>query len=122
MKKLLVLVSILMLILGIISLIVGGTNIAAFTMLDNSIVANILIGITVLVLIISGIFNTIAGILGIRAAKNPNKSTAALVLAILSLITTIISILLEQNMQRILGGIIPIIYFICILYIRKQAK
>lgn len=122
MKKLLVLVSILMLILGIISLIVGSTNIAAFTMLDNIIVANILIGLTILVLIISGIFNTISGILGIRAAKNPNKSTVALVLAILSLISTIISILLQQNMQSILGGIIPIIYFICILYIRKHAN
>ena len=122
MKKILVLVSVLILLLGIISLIVGGTNIAAISMLDNTIIANFLIGLTMVILIISGIFNTIAGILGIRAAKNPNKSTAALVLAILSLIISIIDILVQQNIESILGSIIPIIYFICILYIRKQAK
>lgn len=122
MKGFLKVISVIMIILGI--LIVGLTifNISIIRTADDGIVADVLTGAMVVVLGIGGVMDLLGGFLGLRAAKDPSKSTAALVFGILAAIPGAISFIMETSTENICGLIIPVLYLVCVIAIRDSRE
>jgi hypothetical protein len=122
MRKGLTLVSVLMLILGIITLAAGAANIALLNAADGGAVGQALIALTVIVLIVGGALDVIGGLLGLRAAKRAYKATAAIVFGLLALIAGIVSVVLDHSVQNICGCVIPLVYFICAVSVKSSSR
>lgn len=120
MKKIMTIVSILMLILGIVSLVVGATDIALVTAADGGAVGQALIVLAVALFIVGGALDVIGGLLGLRAAKNPSRATGAVVFGLLALIAGIVSVVLDQSVQNICGCVIPLVYFLCAVSLKSR--
>lgn len=113
-KTALKVVSVIQLILGILCLILG---IVLIIGLRES------AGLTTMVVIavLGAVFNIFAGIFGLRAAKDPEKKTPAVVLGTLAFINGLAGVILSFSVQTVCGFIIPLIYFICALTLRKDS-
>ena len=122
MRKGLTLVSVLMLILGIITLAAGAANIALLNAADGGAVGQALVALTVIVLIVGGALDVIGGLLGLRAAKRAYKATAAIVFGLLALIAGIVSVVLDHSVQNICGCVIPLVYFICAVSVKSSSR
>ena len=84
--------------------------------------ADVLTGAMVVVLGIGGVMDLLGGFLGLRAAKDPSKSTAALVFGILAAIPGAISLVMETSTENICGLIIPGLYLVCVIAIRGSRE
>ena len=84
MKGFLKVISVIMIILGV--LIVGLTifNISIIRTAGDGVIADVLTGAMIVVLGIGGVMDLLGGFLGLRAAKDPSKSAAALVFGTLA--------------------------------------
>ena len=121
MRKGLTLVSILMLILGVVTLAVGIMNISLLSAADGGAVGTALIGLMVILFIVGGALDVIGGLLGLRAAKRPYKATAAIVFGLLALAAGIASVVMEQSVQNICGCVIPLVYFLCAVSVKSRS-
>lgn len=120
MKKGLTIVSILMLIIGIVTLVTGVTNIALLTAADGGAVGQALIALTVALFVVGGALDVIGGLLGLKAAKHPSRATGAVVFGLLALIAGIASVVMEQSVQNICGCVIPLVYFLCAVSVKSR--
>lgn len=85
-------------------------------------IADVLTGAMIVVLGISGVMDLLGGFLGLRAAKDPGKTTAALVFGILAVIPGAISLIMETSTENICGLIIPVLYLVCVIAIRGSRE
>ncbi len=122
MRKGLTLISVLMLIMGIVTLAAGAADIALLTAADGGAVGQALIALTVIVLIVGGALDVIGGLLGLRAAKRAYKATGAIVFGLLALIAGIVSVVLNHSVQNICGCVIPLLYFICAVSVKSSSR
>ena len=114
-------VSVLTLIAGVISLVAGGMNTGVFYAGFGETLAAILTAVVVLLLMVGGLMDLICGLLGLRAAKRPGGSTAAVVFGVLAVIPGAAALIIDFNVQRALGLAIPALYLICVIAM-KAAK
>ncbi len=126
MKTLTRIVSVVTLVLGVVSLAVGGMNIGffygSFAGTDfGDAVAAVLSGVVIILLMVGGLMDLICGLLGLRAAKRPGGSTAAVVFGVLAVIPGAAALIIDFNVQRALGLAIPALYLICVIAM-KAAK
>ena len=114
MKKGLTIVSVLMLILGAVTLLTG---IMSITLLgaasDGSTEAKAVIDLAFILLVLGGLLDVIGGVLGLRAAGSSAKAGGAVIFGFLALAAGIASAVLELNVQNICACVIPLIYFVC---------
>ena len=127
MKTVLRIVSVLMLITGIVSLAVGGMNIGVIyaalggTEVGDA-VAAALSGVVVVLLMAGGLMDLVCGLLGLRAAKRPGGSTAAVVFGVLAAIPGAAALALDFSTQRILGLVVPALYLVCCIVMKSGGK
>lgn len=121
MKKGLTIVSVLMLILGIITLVTGimSTSLLGAAS-DGSTEAKAAFGLAFILLVLGGLLDVIGGALGLRAAGNPAKAGGAVVFGLLALIAGIASAVLELNVQNVCACVIPLIYFVCAVAVKSS--
>ena len=125
MKTLLRVISVLMLILGVISLVVGGMDIGIFyegfsgTSFGDA-VAAVLSGVVVVLLMAGGLMDLICGLLGLRAAKRPGGSTAAIVFGVLAIIPGVVTLIIDISVHHALGLIMPALYLICVIVMKSS--
>lgn len=136
-------VSILLIVLAVISIIaglvgtfgggwvLGSADIGAGATGDMTLTEDEATGILYLtafamVMLVSGIIDLVIGLLGLRASKNPAKTTAFLVLCVIGLLATVIGVI-----EGIVGGsftvaqlVHPVLIALCLVWTvqwRKQA-
>lgn len=121
MKTGLKVVSILELIAGVIVLLFGLVNIVLFTA-GNGAGASVaeLLMFSIILLILNGIFDIISGVLGLRAANNPSKATPAVIFGGIALILAIISLIRNVSIPEAVSCIIPVLYFIFALNVKRN--
>ena len=108
-----------MLILGAITLAVGILDIALLNMTgSDGIVVKALVGLAFILFVLSGLLDVIGGLLGLRAAKDPDKATGAVVFGVLALLAGLGTVALEVNAQNICACVLPAIYFICAIAVK----
>ena len=122
MRKGLTLVSVLMLILGIVTLATGIMNVALLNAADGGAMGQALIALTVILFIAGGALDVIGGLLGLKAAKHPSRATGAVVFGLLALIAGIASVVMEQSVQNICGCVIPLVYFVCAVSVKSRSS
>ena len=120
MKKLLSVVSILMLILGLFTLVTGILDVSLLLGSGGGAVAEALAGLAVAVFVVGGLLDVIGGLLGLRAAKDPARSMGAIVFGLLALAAAVASAALAFNVTNLCACIIPLVYFICALAVRSR--
>ena len=113
MKKILSFVSILMVILGVITLVTGIMDVGLLLGSDGGAVAEALAVLAVVVFVAGGL-------LGLRAAKDPARSMGAIVFGFLALAAAVASAALAFNVTNLCACIIPLVYFICALAVRSR--
>ena len=118
MKTILSIVSVLMLVIGAITLGTGALDVGLLLGSDGGAVAEALAGPAVVVFVVGGLLDIIGGLLGLRAART-GKAGAAIVFGLLGLIAGVISVVLEFNAQNICGCVIPLLYFLCAIAVRS---
>ena len=119
MKKLLSVVSILMLILGLFTLVTGILDVSLLLGSGGGAVTEALAGLAVAVFVVGGLLDVVGGFLGLRAAKNPAKATGAVIFGVLALATAVASVALSFSVQSLCGCVVPLIYFLCAVAIRS---
>ena len=120
MKKILSFVSILMVILGVITLVTGIMDVGLLLGSDGGAVAEALAVLAVVVFVAGGLLEVIGGLLGLRAAKDPARSMGAIVFGFLALAAAVASAALAFNVTNLCACIIPLVYFICALAVRSR--
>lgn len=75
--------------------------------------------LSVVFLVLGGVFSILSGVYGLRAAGDSAKAGPAVVFGLLSLIFAVISLLLDFDTKQILACIVPLLYFICALQIKN---
>ena len=78
-----------------------------------------LIGLTVVFVILGGIFEFLVISFGLRPAKDASKATPAVVSGAIALVLAVISLIMDFGVQSLLGCVIPVLYFVFALNIKK---
>ena len=120
MKKILSFISILMVILGVITLVTGIMDVGLLLGSDGGAVAEALAVLAVVGFVAGGLLDVIGGLLGLRAAKDPARSMGAIVFGLLALIAAVVSAVMAVSAATICACIIPLVYFICALAVRSR--
>ena len=125
MKTILRIISVLMLIVGVISLAVGGMNIGFFYESFGGsdfgdAMAAVLSGVVIVLLMVGGLMDLICGLLGLRAAKRPGGSTAAVVFGVLAVIPGAVTLALDPSVQHVLGLVMPALYLVCCIVMKSR--
>ena len=89
--------------------------------------APILVTLFIVMLIVSGVFSLICGILGIRAARDASKIKPVFILSVISLAVAVIGLIAgiiggEFSVSGILDLVAPGLMLFCANNVRKQAK
>ena len=120
MKKGLTFLSVLMLILGIITIAVGGMNVALLQSTGGGAVADALTVLSVIIFVVGGLLDVIGGLLGLRAAKRPERAGGAVAFGLLALIAGIASAAMDLNVQNICACVVPLLYFLCAVSLKSR--
>ena len=118
MKTALKIVSVLQLICGILLLVLGVLTTGMFAAAD----AEALAALSIVLLVIVGVADTVSAVLGLRAAKDAAKAMPAVVVGAIALIGSVINLISMFNGQALAACIIPAIYFFCALGLKKNAR
>ena len=124
MKTGLKVVSILQIIFGALTLLLGLLASGLFAAggaaggASAGVVAG-LIGLTVVFVILGGVFDILCGIFGLRAVKDASKATPAVVVGAIALVLSVISLFMDFSVQSLLGCVIPVLYFVFALNAKK---
>lgn len=119
MKTLMRIVSVLTLIAGVISLVAGGMNTGVFYAGFGETLAAILTAVVVLLLMPGVLMDVICGLLGLRAAKRPGGSAAAIVFGV---IPGAVNIAISPSLQHVLGIVLPALYLICAIALKARKQ
>ena len=120
MKKILKLVSVLMILMGLFS-ISAGIVLTGLTFLSETSVRPDP-NQTLLIFVFSitnGLLEFIGGALGLRTVNNPVRGTDAMVLGFVALVIGVCSLILHFSVQNIFACVVPLVYFICAVDVRK---
>ncbi len=120
-KKGLKLLSVLMIVLGLLTLAVGIMTTGIFV-LSGETTAEVksLIALTLIFSVANGLLEFVGGALGLRAAKNPAKSLDAVIFGFVALAVGVCSLVLDFSVQNICACIIPLLYFVCALEVHRE--
>ena len=121
MKGILTIVSILMLILGAVTLGVGLLDVGVLMASDGGVVAEALAVLAVVVFVVGGLLDIIGGLLGLRAART-GRAGAAILFGFLGLAAGVVSVVLQFNVTNVCACVIPLLYFICAIAVRSSSR
>ena len=122
MKTALKIVSVLQIIGGILTAVLGLSLTTLFAMGAEEAGAGGLVVLTVLLLVVSGGVAIVSGVLGLRAAKDPAKAMPAVVLGGISLALSIVSLVTSFSLESLAQCVIPAVYFGCALGLKSSAS
>ena len=121
MRTILRIISVLMLILGFLLLGITAMDIGVILQAGGpQVLTGALIGLTVVLVALNGLFEVVGGILGLRAAKRPGGSTAAVVFGVLALASGVFSLATDFSTPNLCACILPALYLICAIGIRAS--
>ena len=113
MKKLLAVVSVLMLLTGGFTLITGLVDVGFLASTGDSVFAEGLMVLSVVFFVAAGALDVLGGLLGLRAARNPAHSTGALVFGLLALAASAVPLALELTARSAFTCAVPLVYLLC---------
>ena len=122
MKTALKIVSVLQIIAGILTAVLGLSLTTLFAMGADEAGAGGLVVLAILLLVVSGVVSIISGVLGLRAAKDPSKAMPAVVLGGISLALSIVSLATSFSLESLAQCVIPAVYFGCALGLKSSAS
>ena len=115
-------ISILQIIAGLFVAGAGALTAALFASGDTSVGSTVeMVTLSVVLFVLEGALGIISGALGLRAARNPEKSMLAVIWGGLTLAISVFS-LVTEGVQQIVSCIIPLLYFIFAMNVRKSRK
>ncbi len=115
-------ISILQIIAGLFVAGAGALTAALFASGDTSVGSTVeMVTLSVVLFVLEGALAIISGALGLRAARNPEKSMLAVIWGGLTLAISVFS-LVTEGVQQIVSCIIPLLYFIFAMNVRKSRK
>ena len=115
MKTGLKILSVLMLVLGIITLVVGVMDVVLLQNSGGGVMADALAALAIIAFVLGGLLDVIGGLLGLRAAKRPAKATGAVVFGLLALAAA-----MAFNVQNICACVVPLLYFLCAISVKSR--
>ena len=120
MKTGLKILSVLMLVLGIITLVVGVMDVVLLQNSGGGVMADALAALAIIAFVLGGLLDVIGGLLGLRAAKRPAKATGAVVFGLLALAAAAASAAMAFNVQNICACVVPLLYFLCAISVKSR--
>lgn len=116
MKTAMKIVSVLQLICGALMLVLGIVTSGMFVAASAESLA------TLSVFVLAGLADILCGVLGLRAAGDGAKATPAIVLGVIALIGGVLNIVMAPSVHTVAACVIPVIYFVCALGLKKNAQ
>ena len=115
-------ISILQIIAGLFVAGAGALTAALFASGDTSVGSTVeMVALSVVLFVLEGALAIISGALGLRAARDPEKSMLAVIWGGLTLAISAFS-LVTEGVQQIVSCIIPLLYFIFAMNVRRSRK
>ena len=115
-------ISILQIIAGLFVAGAGALTAALFASGDTSVGSTVeMVALSVVLFVLEGGLAIISGALGLRAARDPEKSMLAVIWGGLTLAISVFS-LVTEGVQQIVSCIIPLLYFIFAMNVRRSRK
>ena len=115
-------ISILQIIAGLFVAGAGALTAALFASGDTSVGSTVeMVALSVVLFVLEGALAIISGALGLRAARDPEKSMLAVIWGGLTLAISVFS-LVTEGVQQIVSCIIPLLYFIFAMNVRKSRE
>ena len=115
-------ISILQIIAGLFVAGAGALTAALFAAGDTSVGSTVeMVALSVVLFVLEGALAIISGALGLRAARGPEKSMLAVIWGGLTLAISVFS-LVTEGVQQIVSCIIPLLYFIFAMNVRRSRK
>ena len=116
-------ISILQIIAGLFVAGAGALTASLFASGDTSVGSTVeMVTLSVVLFVLEGALGIISGALGLRAARNPEKSMLAVIWGGLTLALSVFSLATEPSVQQLFSCIIPLLYFIFAMNVRKSRK
>lgn len=78
--------------------------------------------LSVVLFLLEGALGIISGILGLRAANHPDKSMLAVIWGGLTLALSVLSLAMDFSAQQLFACLIPLLYFIFAMNVRKSKR
>lgn len=116
-------ISILQIIAGLFVAGAGALTVALYMSGDTSLgLTGETMVLSTVMFVLEGALGLISGALGLRAAKDPAKSMLAVIWGGLSLALSVFNLVTERNVQQAVSCIIPLLYFIFAMNVRRSRK
>ena len=116
-------ISILQIIAGLFVAGAGALTVALYMSGDTSLgLTGETVVLSTVMFVLEGALGLISGALGLRAAKDPAKSMPAVIWGGLSLALSVFNLVTERNVQQAVSCIIPLLYFIFAMNVRRSRK
>lgn len=116
-------ISILQIIAGLFVAGAGALTVALYMSGDTSLgLTGETVVLSTVMFVLEGALGLISGALGLRAAKDPAKSMLAVIWGGLSLALSVFNLVTERNVQQAVSCIIPLLYFIFAMNVRRSRK
>ena len=116
-------ISILQIIAGLFVAGAGALTVALYMSGDTSLgLTGETVVLSTVMFVLEGALGLISGALGLRAAKDPAKSMLAVIWGGLTLALSVFSLATEPSVQQLFSCIIPLLYFIFAMNVRKSRK
>ena len=116
-------ISILQIIAGLFVAGAGALTVALYISGDTSLgLTGETVVLSTVMFVLEGALGLISGALGLRAAKDPAKSMLAVIWGGLSLALSVFNLVTERNVQQAVSCIIPLLYFIFAMNVRRSRK
>ena len=116
-------ISILQIIAGLFVAGAGALTVSLYMSGDASLgLTGETVVLSTVMFVLEGALGIISGALGLRAAKDPAKSMLAVIWGGLSLALSVFNLVTERNIQQAVSCIIPLLYFIFAMNVRRSGK
>lgn len=116
-------ISILQIIAGLFVAGAGALTVALYMSGDTSLgLTGETVVLSTVMFVLEGALGLVSGALGLRAAKDPAKSMLAVIWGGLSLALSVFNLVTERNVQQAVSCIIPLLYFIFAMNVRRSRK
>ena len=116
-------ISILQIIAGLFVAGAGALTVALYMSGDTSLgLTGETVVLSTVMFVLEGALGLISGARGLRAAKDPEKSMLAVIWGGLSLALSVFNLVTERNVQQAVSCIIPLLYFIFAMNVRRSRK
>ena len=116
-------ISILQIIAGLFVAGAGALTVALYMSGDTSLgLTGETVVLSTVMFVLEGALGLVSGALGLRAAKDPAKSMLAVIWGGLSLALSVFNLVTGRNVQQAVSCIIPLLYFIFAMNVRRSRK